>query len=252
MTRPLRALSKSLFLLLLLTLAIGCAHVAPPPSTLPPVVKETPAAEQGWWYVRFIRDWPEKSTEDPAWYMDLLIANEILAPVLDRHRLNIPLWRFHRRAGHDQYGHSLSLIIYCSPATAEAVYAEIWSTPLLDTLLSAGRVTRVTYDATDKIDRPGIGDVSDHSWSPSIEQAWPHFIMGASQTWIDLVSQKTDDIVAGKPPASLGQYEALYQRVNEAVDNLWRDEGRHAFFHHLNALFGYQPLVIWEKKLMTF
>ncbi len=40
--------------------------------------------------------------------------------------------------------------------------------------------------------------------------------------------------------------------MNDAVDDMWRQEGRHAFLHHLNAVFGYQPLVIYEKKLLTF
>jgi hypothetical protein len=36
------------------------------------------------------------------------------------------------------------------------------------------------------------------------------------------------------------------------VSDLWQEEGRHAFLHHLNALFGYESLVVYEKKLMTF
>lgn len=235
-----------------LALTGGCAGVAPHPPPAVPVTPEASQAAHGWWYVRFIRDWPEQSTEEPQWHMDLLIANEIVAPVLERHRSDITLWRFHRRAGHDTYGHALSFIIYASPAAAEAVYAEIRSAPLLKALLTAGRVSRATYDATDKITRPGIGDVSDRNWPPVIQQAWPHFIMGASQTWIDLVAQKADELAPDRGPLSLGDYETLYRKVNEAVDELWRDDGRHAFLHHLNALFGYQPLVIYEKKLLTF
>lgn len=33
---------------------------------------------------------------------------------------------------------------------------------------------------------------------------------------------------------------------------LWQNEGRHAFLHHLNALFGYEPILIIEKRPMRF
>ena len=213
---------------------------------------ESESDERGWWYVRFIREWPEDSEEEPAWYLDLLIANEIVAPVFYRHEANIPLWRFHRRAAHDQYGHALSFIIYATPETAEAVYSDIRSDPLLESLIASGRVDRVTYEDTADIKRPAREDVSDKNWPIEIQKAWPSFIMGVSRTWLDLVSQKADEFGRGETPARLPDLDPLYRQVNESIDDLWRKEGRHAFLHHLNAVFGYQPLIIYEKKLQTF
>jgi hypothetical protein len=40
--------------------------------------------------------------------------------------------------------------------------------------------------------------------------------------------------------------------VDERVTTLWRDHGQHVYLHHLNALFGYQPLVIRETNLKRF
>ena len=45
---------------------------------------------------------------------------------------------------------------------------------------------------------------------------------------------------------------AFYQEVNTTLSELWRKEGRHAFLHHLNALFGYEPLIYYEKRMLTF
>jgi hypothetical protein len=184
--------------------------------------------------------------------MDLLIANEVVAPVLYRHEANLPLWRFHRRAMNDKYGHSLSFIIYTTPVTAEAIYAEIRSDPLLKALVATGKVSQVSYDGTKNINRPQVEDVSDKNWPPIIQKSWPYFIMGVSRTWLGMVSQKADELGNGSSGTTLYAYEKLYRRVEESVDQMWRNDGRHAFFHHLNALFGYQPLVIYERKLMTF
>ena len=63
--------------------------------------------------------------------------------------------------------------------------------------------------------------------------------------WLHLI----DEIAAGEeaPPdsASPEELEAYYQRINETLTGHWQQEGRHALLHHLNALFGYQPLLMW-------
>jgi hypothetical protein len=40
--------------------------------------------------------------------------------------------------------------------------------------------------------------------------------------------------------------------VDEVVEEMWRQEGSHAFLHHLNAIFGYEPVVVYERRLMNF
>ena len=37
-------------------------------------------------------------------------------------------------------------------------------------------------------------------------------------------------------------YLAFYKKVEESVTEAWKREGRHAYLHHLNAIFGYEPL----------
>jgi hypothetical protein len=70
--------------------------------------------------------------------------------------------------------------------------------------------------------------------------------------WLHLI----DEVIAEHPEWSGSkewpESEALYQRVDGVVNDLWQEEGRHAFLHHLNALFGYESLIVYEKKLMTF
>ena len=36
----------------------------------------------------------------------------------------------------------------------------------------------------------------------------------------------------------------VYARLNDRLCGIWQQQGRHAFLHHLNALFGYVPLLV--------
>jgi hypothetical protein len=75
---------------------IGCAALGPsaPPKIQPPA-PETAEYENGWWKASFQVRWPEDV--EPSWWMDLFIAHAMLSPVLQQHRQDMILWRFHRR-----------------------------------------------------------------------------------------------------------------------------------------------------------
>ena len=113
-------------------------------------------------------------------------------------------------------------------------------------------MTAVVVDDTNRIDRPAIEDSSDTAWPPELRRSWPHFIMGASQTWLDLVAAMAEEDGAESSDTSLEGLENKYGRVSRRIDAVWREEGRHAFLHHLNALFAYQPVVVYEKRYMKF
>ena len=73
--------------------------------------------------------------------------------------------------------------------------------------------------------------------------------MGVSRMWLQLISELADQSpgvsgVSGNPDS--------YRQVQAGITDLWQTEGRHAFLHHLNALFGYEPLIIYEKRYLQF
>jgi hypothetical protein len=77
--------------------------------------------------------------------------------------------------------------------------------------------------------------------------------MGASQMWLNLIAEiAAENLTDDPPPASIAEIETFYQRVNQTIAELWQKEGRHAFMHHLNALFEYKPLIYLEKRHLTF
>lgn len=228
----------------------GCALCPqPPPATAVPAPPETLQPETGWHSARFRFDWPEGA--EPAWHRDLLLAHRVAAPVIERRKARIPLWRFHRRAVRDDGGHQFSILFYTDAATASEVMAALAADPLLTALQRKKIVNRVRYSAPFASRQPAVGDASDRQWSPAVQRTWPHFIMGASRMWLGLIEE-----AAGRDPGPVPEdpeaLEDFYQQVEAEVTAAWRREGRHALLHHLNALFGYGPVEVWEMNLMRF
>ena len=236
----------------LLTALTGCARWCPAGPGAPlPAFREAVQPEKGWWYVRFQIDWPLEA-EDPAWYTDVLLAHKVVSPVLDRHLGDISCWRFHRRAARDAGGHQFSFIFYCTPKTAAAVCAAIRSDPLLREMKNCGWITRDIYDDGTAVARPRLEDTSDRRWSVPLQRSWPLFIMGVSDMWLGLISE----IVRSNPPSqeltTLEETREYYRAVNERVEETWRKECGHALLHHLNAIFGYEPLAVRGGTSMQF
>ena len=216
--------------------------IEPPPAEI--------ASSAGWWYARFRIYWPPE--EEPFWHTDLLIAHKIVAPVFLQYKDRICLWRFHRRAIRDEAGHQFSFIFYASAETAYQVFDMLRSNALLTEMTYSGRIIAEVYDNPDRIAKPRIKDTSDPSWPSSVQKSWPYFIMGASQMWLSLITEIIAEIPAAKTPLSLDEYEEFYKEVNATITSLWENNGRHAFLHHLNALFGYEPVAFYEKRMLTF
>jgi hypothetical protein len=229
----------------------GCSSLGPSrPPEVKPVEREAVASEQGWWYARFVMNWPDDT--DPSWYMDLLLAHRVVSPVLAHYRSDILFWRFHRRAIRDQAGHQFSFIFYASPATAAQIYDALEADECLRELRSSGQIQQVTYDDPSKITRPNIEDASDTSWALPIKKSWPHFILGVSQMWLDLIADYAGQVSNGKTPTKRNEVQTLYKKVDDRIKEAWQEQGRHAFLHHLNAIFEYEPLAVYEKRMMRF
>lgn len=228
----------------------GCApmqHTVPSPVG---VCTEGEGSEKGWWRARFQMNWPEN--KEPAWHMDALLAHRVVAPVLVRHRPEIGLWRFHRRAARDNAGHQFSLLIYAAPDAAKAVFQDISASRDLEKMKREGIIARISMDETGDIRNPKVEDTSDRNWSLPIQQSWPYFIMGASEMWLRLISLYAESAGQVAEEASARELGEFYLGINDLVNKAWQAEGEHAFLHHMNAIFGYEPLVITEKRLHRF
>jgi hypothetical protein len=228
-----------LLMAVLLLGAAGCAALRPSSEAASDAALTVPgdlADGTGWWYARFFIERP--AGEPPRWYIGTLLGGEVVAPVFEQHYQDILIWRVHRRAGNDEYGHVFSFIFYSTAAGAQRIYADLEKNPVLQRLVQEGRVTRVGFDDTSSISRPRIEDTSDRNWPLSVQQTWPALAMGASRMWLDLVGE-----VAGKHTDEQDM-EQRYIEVQQEVNAIWAKQGQHAVLHHLSAIFAYQPLLI--------
>jgi len=236
----------------LLALGLAAALLAacaapPPPRVVPPAGTDPTAPEPRWGALRFRFPWPPGG--DPAWHLDLLFADRVLRPILEREARGILLWRLHRRAVRDGAGHQLSLLFFADPGTARRVLAAAAAHPLVARAREAGRLTEFLAEQTASA---RLADTSDPSWPEVLRAAWPHYIAGASRMWLELVHAFSPP---GEPCGAAEDLDLLergYRETAARLDALWQEEGLHAFLHHLNALFGYAPIVVIEERRLRF
>lgn len=214
---------------------------------IPIITKETPIRydqaeapqKMGWWQAAFKINWPDKS--EPLWYLDLMLAHKIIAPILDKYQGQIVLWRFHRRAARDNAGHQFSFIFYCSSTLATTIMSKIEINSLSHHLIQTEKITKVYLQNTAEIKQSNLEATSDKTWSKAMQRAWPYYIQGISRMWLTLIDQYTLNVL--KNNAGLAKnLDGLYQKVNQKMIQTWQAEGPHALLHHLYALFGYRPL----------
>ena len=227
-------------ILLLLSITYGCAYA--PADVNKQLDVNLPASISDneqllWWYARYKINWPENTA--PDFSVDALLADAVIEPVLVKYQDNIRLWRFHRRAHRDQAGHQFSFIFYTDKNTAAIMFNELENSDLTRKLLAHGTIDRFSTENLETNDRSSINSASDKHWSDTLQVAWPYFIMGVSATWLELINQQ-----AGQSDSEHDLKKLLvnYQDVNNKINRIWYEEGNHAFIHHLNALFGYEPL----------
>lgn len=246
--------------LLCLLLILGGCVTAPKPTvapavavtpTLPPAVAATPQPEpaRGWWYACSQFAWPADS--EPTWGLDLFVADRVVRPLVEAHHDQLPLWRVHRRAARDEAGHRFCLIFYAIPQVAQQINREWASHPELQRLKEGGQLQAIQLDDPARNARPLLADASDPAWPAVIGKSWPYYIMGVSQMWLELISQMQADSHA-TTATTLEQQLDQYRQLQEQINQIWNAEGQHAFLHHLNAIFGYQPVLIREQRSYRF
>jgi hypothetical protein len=231
-------------LLLGLTLS-GCAARFTAPGAVPVVGRAPVDTKNGgfWWTCRFRVSWPPE--KEPDWAVDLLLAHAVVQPVLREYESRISYWRFHRRAARDKTGHQFSFLFYTDPGTSAEVIHRIEESTMVNDVLTVGIVERIVVDDPAKPAKPGVEDTSDSHWSPVLQRTWPAYIMGVSSLWLGLINETMHDI-----PGTGGEIHGLLERYRQAdarINSIWYKEGQHALFHHLNAIFGYKPMLIRKE-----
>jgi len=217
------------------------------PPTAPAIPLETSfhTKEMSWWAFRFKMSWDSDTQVDRA--MDLLLAHAVVEPVLREHAKKIYWWRFHRRAVRDKLGHQFSFLFYADSGVASEVMEDIRQSEILQQALNEKIVEKIMFSDPAKPIRPKIEAMSDPHWSQTLQRNWPSYIMGVCALWLGLIDDQMALVTTQNLHVS-GLLE-LYREADTAITSMWRKEGQHALLHHLNAIFGYEPLLI-RKEIM--
>lgn len=76
--------------------------------------------------------------------------------------------------------------------------------------------------------------------------------MGVSRMWLTLTDEQAKKLAFQAGAAPLRARIDFYEALNKKVSRVWEREGAHALLHHLNAIFGYEPLIIREERAIRF
>lgn len=211
---------------------------------------DTETSKKGWWSTRFKIYWPQN--ENARWYVGLLIAHKIIKPIIHKYQSQLEFWRFHRRADRDEFGHQFNFLFYSPRDTASKIYRQIQEIPLLNKLKNKNILEKTIFDDTKEINHPNIEERSDPNWPLIIRRTWPHFIMGVSQMWLAQIDETYYSNEFKQDKSSLQTLINQYKQINKQISKIWQDQGRHAYLHHLNAIYGYIPLKIIDVSYKQF
>ncbi len=233
-----RFLLISVFISLLLT---GCSSISQRQTqSVSYPLEDQHMVNPAWRSCFFKIYWPEES--DLKFELDLLLAHQIVAPVLKQYGDSLYRWRFHRRANRDDAGHQFSFIFYSGSDVAAQISQKINQSRIKQRLIAENILETTGCTSADDAKQKHIEDTSDKSWPESVQRHWPTYIMGVSMTWLslleDVVPQSVNDEM------DIDSMIAAYGDAEDQVNELWTEYGQHAFLHHLNAVFGYESLLI--------
>jgi len=235
------------YLLVLVILLSACApqkNQIPPPSapTIPLVISDH-TGDMSWWACRFKMLWPLETNADGA--VDLLLAHAVVKPVLKEKAKKLYWWRFHRRAVRDKVGHQFSFLFYADSGVASEVMEEIRQSDILQQALKEKIVEKIIFSDPARPVHPEIEAMSDPRWSPTLQRNWPSYIMGVCALWLGLIDDQMANVTTQN--LNVSGFLEQYRQADTAITSMWREEGQHAFLHHLSAIFGYEPLMIRKE-----
>lgn len=230
--------SLVVFICLLLT---ACSTTAPRTTSLYGMPNGIAYADQDltWKSCSVKITWPE--TAQPDWGVDLFLAHSVFGPVLSEIGGQLSRWRFHRRAAPDEAGHQFRFLFYSDLDTAVRINDLLDKSEIVKRALAENILTLVYCQSPDDSTMPDIEDTSDPNWSVTMQRQWPAYIMGVSSLWLGLIDEAVGNI---NPDDDLTTILDQYRQANIEVTKTWQTEAQHALLHHLNAIFGYEPMII--------
>lgn len=195
------------------------------------------------WYgfnFRIIR--PEN--EKPRTWIDIFIIDKIIREVICKKKVDIQLWRIHRRWKNDGSGHEFTLDCFTKEQTANSIEKLIRESEPFKIL----QENSLLADDLNKVPNgKNIHDIavdeSTRGWPMELKKSWPYYIQGCCEMLLYLIESLNNKIQNDVDKKDISKIESFYTELNNRLNIIWQHHGSHAFFHHLNAIFGYAPLL---------
>jgi hypothetical protein len=173
--------------------------------------------------------------------LHLLIANEILGPIMESIEKDMLVWRFHRMSDPQERVHHFAFNFYgpqrlcaeiLAPLYADETYKKMKESDYLE--LGGNEDVAIVRMG------PNIKDVSDQGWPDEVREGWPYFIQGVSQAWLKMIEVSANKLKETTPHDSFEEKVNFYNHVKRLITERWIRFGWASMLNHLNAIFGHK------------
>lgn len=197
-----------------------------------------------WYNHKFFIERPDPNST--RWWIDLFLFDTVVRDCIKAKGNDFVLWRIHRRADNDATGHAFSFLYYASPEVFKALESLISNHKVVEVLKSANLLRDLSHIEIGK----NIEATSDGRWPLPLQKTWPYYIMGVSQMSLGLVDNIRHSPRPTYDATLINDYETYYTTIMTNFIQVWQNWGSHAFFHHINAIFGYVPLIAMPSQVV--
>jgi hypothetical protein len=179
------------------------------------------------------------------WWIDLFLFDTIVRECLIANAKDIDIWRIHRRGQDDATGHKFSFLYYSSKEVFKTIESSITDHGVVKVLQKANFLRDLSHvEIGAKIEA-----TSDNKWPLPLQKTWPYYIMGVSQMALELVDNLRHSPRPAYDVVSINDCETYYTLIMNRFIEVWQNWGSHAFFHHINAVFGFMPVVAQPRQV---
>jgi hypothetical protein len=197
-----------------------------------------------WHSIKFTIKWDGISA--PKFFIDLIIMDLLVAPVIERFKSEFEVWRFHRRAIKDKRGHELSLLLYVESNEANEMFEQIASNNLFTLIKRNYLKSNIELESGPR-EIEGRGD---NSWPEDINKVWPYYMTGVCNMFVNLIKEiKANRIEKIDVNNAQNEIEDYYEELGKEIAAKWFKYGSHAFLHHMGAIFGYELIFLRPRYI---
>jgi len=202
-----------------------------------------------WYSFDFRIAWPE---EQPKTWVDLFIIDKIIWNIIiSENKSKFELWRIHRRWA-DKI-HELTFDCYTDKKTASWIEEFINKNEFYGVLQKNLIITKLKIREGGTNIQDIADDQSTRNWPKELKKVWPYYINGCCEMFLKLIDDLKKDFTSNiNETSNKSEIEKSYTELENELTKIWQYHGNNAFFHHINAIFGYSSLYIQPQLWARF